>query len=149
MSMPHHCQMWTLIAAVAALATALAAQQQPSIIESSLCQQAREQAKKYPSETNRNTGLTGVVRYWKVDPSAWESDLTSLMTKSDMVVLAGMATRNVSDISPSGEDAIQSFEVKVLHTWKGDFNAGQSITFSIPAARLCSFSGMRRVRKRN
>ncbi len=56
----------------------------------------------------------------------------ALMQKSDEVVLVGNSLRDVSVISPSGEDVISYFDAKVLRTWKGSHKAGDIITFVLP-----------------
>jgi len=71
-----------------------------------------------------------------VDPATLASDLTGLMTISDEVVLAGISIQDSNAIAPSGEDAIHSLQVKVLHAWKGDLKVGQTIMFSVPSAML-------------
>jgi hypothetical protein len=87
-------------------------------------------------------GQPGLVHYRVVDPATLEPDLTGLMTISDEVVLPGIATRDANAIAPSGEDAIHSFQVRVLHAWKGDLKVGQTIMFSVPSAILsCATSG--------
>jgi hypothetical protein len=109
-----------------------------SIVSSSLCQQSRE----HSSEIDPKNRRPGVVHRRIVDPPTLESDLTGLMAISDEVVLAGIATRDANAIAPSGEDAIHSFQVKVLHAWKGDLKVGQTIVFSVPTAMLnCAING--------
>jgi hypothetical protein len=93
------------------------------ILASPLCQRTRE-----------NPDSASHIR--KVDPATLESDLNSLMDKSDEVVLGGVATAYATAISPSGDDIAQYFDVKVLRTWKGLHKVGDTLTLALPLGFL-------------
>jgi hypothetical protein len=67
-----------------------------------------------------------------VTPSTLERDLSSLMQKSDEVVLGGAFTGSIKALSPSGTDVVQYFDVKVLRSWKGFHKVGDLLTFGVP-----------------
>lgn len=80
---------------------------------------------------------------YEVPPSAFMPDLTSLMEKRDAVVLASYRSNSFNAIAPSGQDAIQYIEVRVLQTWKGPYKPGDIVTFTIPNGVIeCSLSGV-------
>ena len=67
-----------------------------------------------------------------VDPSTLEAYLSSLMQKSDEVVLGGAFTDSTKVLSPSGKDVVQYFDVRVLRSWKGSHKVGDLLTFGVP-----------------
>jgi hypothetical protein len=58
------------------------------------------------------------------------------MKQSDEVVLAGRPLESAEAISPSGKDAVEYFDIKVLRTWKGSHKVGDTLTFAITNASL-------------
>lgn len=96
-----------------------AEQTQAVIAASPLCQQAR-------AEGHSHYNLR------EVNSADLETSLAALMEKSDEVVLAGWSTNHTTAISPSGEDAIQYYDVKVLYSWKGAHKIGDLLTFAVP-----------------
>jgi len=72
----------------------------------------------------------------EVDPATLETDLSSLMLKSDDVVLAARYGSPVDDytsvLSPSGAQAISYLDVRVLISWKGSHRLGDLLTFAMP-----------------
>jgi hypothetical protein len=50
--------------------------------------------------------------------------------------LAGNQIGSLRAISPSGKDAVEYFDVKVLRTWKGSHKVGDTLTFAITDAFL-------------
>jgi len=67
-----------------------------------------------------------------VDPSTLETDLSSLMHKSDEVVLGGAFTASFKAFSPSGTGVVQYFDITVLRSWKGSHKVGDLLTFGVP-----------------
>jgi hypothetical protein len=94
-------------------------QPQKAIAASSICQEVR--AVGHSKDNVRS-----------VDPSTLETDLSSLMEKSDEVVLGGAFTASVNSLSPSGKDVVQYFDVRVLRSWKGSHKIGDLLTFGVP-----------------
>jgi hypothetical protein len=78
---------------------------------------------------------------YRVPAAAFLPNLESLMEKSDEVVLSGIPMDGFSAVSPSGEDAVEYVDVKVLQSWKGPHHPGDTVTFEIPSAMIsCSLS---------
>jgi hypothetical protein len=101
--------------------------QTPQVIQASpLCQQVRE--------------IGHHVRHiHEAAPETFESDLASLMEKSDEVVLVGFSPTSTTAITPSGEDLANYSDVTVLRTWKGAHKVGDTLTFGMPMGNfLCS-----------
>jgi len=96
-----------------------AEQTQEMISASPLCQRVR-------------TDGHGYMHKREVDPATLEKDLTALMQKSDEVVLASIFRTQTRALSPSGEEVIEYFDVKVLRTWKGSHKVGDLLTFAMP-----------------
>ncbi len=68
-----------------------------------------------------------------VDPSTLVDDLSSLVEKSDEVLLVGddtMATAGM--ISPNGIDVFDYIDLLVLRVWKGSHKVGDVVTFQLP-----------------
>lgn len=101
-----------------------AEQPQAVISASPLCQRARA------------IGPYGYFHTREVNPATLELDLSTLMQKSDEVVLAGSVSDETKAISPSGEDVVEYFDVKVLRTWKGSRKVGDLLTFAVPWAHV-------------
>jgi len=79
-----------------------------------------------------------------VDPSTLESDISSLMEKSDEVVLGGAFTDSIHSFSPSGTDAVVYSDVRVLRSWKGSHKVGDLLTFGVPWGGVsCKLPGKR------
>jgi hypothetical protein len=98
------------------------AEQTPDAIAASpLCQRTRE--------TPRSSH-----HFRDVDPATLEPDMIGLMEKSDEVVLGSQMSDNITAISPSGQDAVHYYDVKVMRTWKGSHKIGDTLTFAIPSA---------------
>jgi hypothetical protein len=97
------------------------------LLASPLCQRARAN----PKSANGHT--------FRLDAATFESDMSSLMEKSDEVVLASWAD-NTTAISPSGEDAVQYFDYVVLRTWKGSHKVGDTLTFANPSGYILCYS---------
>jgi hypothetical protein len=91
------------------------------IFASPVCQRARDHG-------------SWVIRTHQVSPATLEPDLSRLMEKSDEVVLAGYAGTSTAATSPSQEDVVKYFDVKVLRSWKGSHKVGDTLTFAIPDA---------------
>ncbi|MGA3373641.1 MAG: hypothetical protein ABSC48_17980 [Terracidiphilus sp.] len=72
----------------------------------------------------------------EVNPMTLENNLTSLMKKSDEVVLVRESYRPIMAISPTGEYVIQYRDTIVLRTWKGSHNVGDILTYAIPEGYL-------------
>jgi len=68
----------------------------------------------------------------EINPATLETDLPSLMQKSDEVVLASNRTDQLEALSPSGSDAVEYLDVKVLRSFKGSHKVGDLLTFAIP-----------------
>ena len=129
--------MLIIIIAAAALGTAwpqsaihdlrlrdLKAKQPPeAIFDSAPCQRAREA----PNHT--------ISQHPQVDPKTLMPDLNSLMAKSDDVVLA--IVRDYDElVSPSGENPVMYYEVRVIRSWKGSHRAGDILTYGWPGGRI-------------
>jgi hypothetical protein len=102
------------------------AEQTPDMIAASaLCRHLLEPGHHHDADTAPN-----------VDPAMLEADLSSLMLKSDEVVLGGRYGNPVdtyaSVLSPSGDQAISYLDVRVLRTWKGSHKVGDLLTFAMP-----------------
>jgi len=107
-----------------------AEQPQASIYASAVCQAARTDGYRRSSNLHR------------VDDATLEPDLSSLMAKSDEVILGSTMRGNISVLSPSGEYAVEYIDVKVLRTWKGSHQVGDTVTFGLPDADvLCASRG--------
>ncbi len=99
------------------------AEQTPDMIAASaLCRQLLQPGHHHDADTEPN-----------VDPATLEADLSSLMLKSDEVVLVGRYGNPVdtyaSVLSPSGKQAISYLDVRVLRTWKGSHKVGNLLNF--------------------
>jgi len=68
----------------------------------------------------------------ETNPAAMETDLSSLMQKSDEVILASNFTDNFEAVSPSGKQAITYYDLTVLRTWKGSHKVGDLLTIALP-----------------
>jgi hypothetical protein len=100
------------------------AEQPLDVIDASpLCQRTREN----PSLAHHE---------YKVDPATWIPTLKGLMEKSDLVVL-GTVPDQETVIAPSGDDAVQYFDVRVLRSWKGSLKVGETLTYALPYAVMC------------
>jgi len=106
-----------------------AEQTQDMIVASPLCQQVRKDGKKK-------------VTVHELDPVTLEPDLSSLMQKSDDVVLVGGGTRRADVISPNGTDVVAYEDARVLRVWKGSHEVGDVITFAIPRGRVFCEAGL-------
>jgi hypothetical protein len=71
-----------------------------------------------------------------IDPKTLAKDLSTLMQESDEVVLAGDSYAFVHVLSPSGESAVDYFDVKVMRSWKGSHHVGDVLTFALPAGAI-------------
>jgi len=99
-------------------------QTQDMIVASPLCQQVRAGK---DSDTVH-----------EVDPSTLVDDLSSLMQKSDEVLLVGDTTGNASMVSPNGVDVFDYIDARVLRVWKGSHKVGDVVTFLLPfGAVIC------------
>ncbi len=78
----------------------------------------------------------GITESLAVDPHTFFHGLDALMKESDEVVLAGITYRSIFALSPSGESAVTYFEVKVIRSWKGSHNVGDTLTFGEPVGVL-------------
>ena len=79
-------------------------------------------------------------------PQTLVPDLNTLMEKSDEVILAGASNRYTFVLSPSGENVVGYFEVKVIRSWKGVHKVGDILTFGVPAGVMqCTDSESHRV----
>jgi len=102
----------------------IAAEQKPDVIAASLlCQHVRADSQAY-------------THLRPVDPSTLEQNLPALMTRSEDVVLASAFLAHIDTVSPSGEEAVQYFDVRVLRTWKGSHQPGELLTFAVPAGSV-------------
>lgn len=102
------------------------AEQTPDIIAASaLCEHLLLQGHHHDADTEP-----------EVDPATLEIELSSLMLKSDEVVLAARYGNPVdsyaSALSPSGAQAISYLDVRVLTSWKGSHKLGDLLTFAMP-----------------
>lgn len=78
---------------------------------------------------------------YKVPPGMLIPTLKALMAESDEVILSSYPADFASAIAPSGHDAIEYVDVKVLQSWKGSHKPGETVTFEIPTATVeCSLS---------
>lgn len=96
-----------------------AGQPQQFIAASSLCKRVE-------------LGVHGYVHRREIDPGTLETDLYNLMWKSDDVILASNFTDELDALAPSGEDAVEYYDVKVLRTFKGSHKAGDLVTYTLP-----------------
>lgn len=97
------------------------------ILASPLCQRVR---------ANPNSACCHDRR---VDAATLETDLSSLMAKSDEVVLASVHYDTLA-ISPSGEDAVRYYDVVIFRTWKGSHKVGDTLTIGIPGGNIPCYS---------
>ncbi|MFZ3265257.1 MAG: hypothetical protein WA172_14730 [Terriglobales bacterium] len=102
-----------------------AAQTPDMIAASALCRQLLQAGHHHDADTEPT-----------VDPATLEADLSSLMLKSDEVLLVGRYGNPVdtyaSVLSPSGDQAISYLDVRVLRTWKGLHKVSDLLTFAMP-----------------
>jgi hypothetical protein len=77
-------------------------------------------------------GVSGYIHPLEVDSATLETDLYSLMRNSDEVILASNFTDEMDAIAPSGEDAVEYYDIKVLRTFKGSHKVGDQVTYSLP-----------------
>jgi hypothetical protein len=61
-----------------------------------------------------------------------EKDLSSLVQKSDEVLLTGPLIDNVGAPSPSGDEVVTFYDAVVLQTYKGSHKPSDVITFMVP-----------------
>jgi hypothetical protein len=94
-------------------------QTQKVIAASGLCQRVRADGHSY-------------IHHRVVTAPMLETDLPTLMQNSDTVILASLFTDQMDALAPSGEDAIEYYDVKVLRAWKGSYKAGDLVTFELP-----------------
>ncbi|MGD0734946.1 MAG: hypothetical protein ABR976_07350 [Terracidiphilus sp.] len=71
-----------------------------------------------------------------IDPKTLAKDLSTLMQESDEVVLAGHSYAWARVLSPSGESAVDYFDVNVMRSWKGSHHVGDVLTFALPAGAV-------------
>jgi hypothetical protein len=71
----------------------------------------------------------------EIDPTTLETDLSTLMQKSDEVVLAARRDQ-IRAIAPSGDQAVAYFDEQVLRSWKGTHKPGDLLTFAMPYAAI-------------
>lgn len=96
-----------------------AGQPQEFIAASSLCKRVE-------------VGVRAYVHRREIDPRTLETDLHNLMRKSDDVILASNFTDELDALAPSGEDAVEYYDVKVLRTFKGSHRIGDLVTYTLP-----------------
>jgi hypothetical protein len=77
-----------------------------------------------------------VTRYTKIDPGTLVPNLSTLIQQSDEVVLAGTSIFPYRALSPSGERVIEYYDVKVMRSWKGSHQVGETLTFGVPYGGL-------------
>jgi hypothetical protein len=77
-------------------------------------------------------GVHGYIHPLEVDPAKLETDLSTLMQNSDDVILASNFTDEMDAVAPSGEDAVEYYDMKVLGTFKGSHKAGDQVTYILP-----------------
>jgi hypothetical protein len=97
------------------------------ILASPLCQRVR--AKPNSAGTHER----------RVDAATLETDLSSLMAKSDEVVLASEHDDTLA-ISPSGEDAVRYADVVIFRIWKGSHKVGDTLTIGVPGGAISCYS---------
>jgi hypothetical protein len=93
------------------------------ILASPLCQRTRE-----------NPHTASHIR--SVAPATLEPDMSSLMEKSDEVILVGDTITSTEAISPSQQDVVKYYDVQVLRSWKGSHKVGDLLTFALPNATV-------------
>jgi hypothetical protein len=76
------------------------------------------------------------------NPSDLAQDLTSLVTRSDDVVLVHLLT-SYGGLSADGSNVQSHYDVQVLQSWKGSHVAGDVLTVSVPAGGLLFPDGAR------
>lgn len=97
----------------------MAQQPQETIAASAPCQRSgKDQYQTYP-----------------IDPKTLVPDMNTLMEMSDEVILAGYL-RHAAVLSPSGESVATYFQVKVIRSWKGSHQDGDTLTFGIPVGMI-------------
>src|SRR6202012_932804 len=69
----------------------------------------------------------GIIDPGSIDLTTFAADLSTLMQKSDEVILAGITRRHTVVFSPSGQSAVSYFNVKLLRSWKGPHNVGDTV----------------------
>ncbi len=88
----------------------------------------------------RTTDPYFVIHDLVIDPATLEPDLTSLMQKSDEVLLVGTYRDRVSVLARSRDEPISYFDARVLRSWKGSHKAGDLVTFSIAGGTVTCWS---------
>ena len=101
-----------------------AQQPQERLAASEPCQQAFNDPKHHI--TQRTLVQSGTVA----------RSLSDLMEKSDEVVLAGASLRHTFVLSPSGDSAVDYFDVRVFRSWKGTHEVGDTLTFAVPVGTV-------------
>jgi hypothetical protein len=100
-------------------------------------QQTEEQLKTTaPCLRARESPTHHIAQSTVIDPKTLSLDLTTLMQESDEVVLAGRSYASARVFSPSGESAVDYFDVKVMRSWKGSHQVGDVLTFALPAGAV-------------
>src|ERR1700761_5714969 len=109
-----------------------AQQPQEKLAASPLCRQAFESPKH------------GILQRTSVDPNTLIQDLGTLMERSDEVVLTGVAYRGFTVFAPSGESVTTYYDVKIIRSWKGTHEVGDTLTFGVPAGAVhCGWTDSR------
>lgn len=99
------------------------AEEWPASISSALCERVRTSG--HPYQHLR-----------EVDPDTLEKDLSTLMDKSDEVLLTGGFIDSVDVLSPSGNDVVRYFDARVLRTFKGSRKQGELVTYALPEGSI-------------
>jgi hypothetical protein len=107
---------------------------QETIFASSLCQRALEDTGEGPGPFT-HTQKGWIIEPYNVSPKTFVEDLTTLMEKSDEVILAGVRDAAVV-LSPSGQSVATYNEVRVIRSWKGPHHPGETLIFGVPVGSL-------------
>jgi hypothetical protein len=107
---------------------------QETIFASALCQRALEDTGEGPGPVT-HTQKAWIIQPYNVDPKTFVQDLTTLMEKSDEVILVGVNAAAVV-LSPSGKSVATYNEVGVIRSWKGPHHAGDALIVGVPFGSL-------------
>jgi hypothetical protein len=102
----------------------MAQQSKEAIAASALCRRAWENPHR------------GIIEKRSIDSKTLFHDLGTMMEKSDEVVLAGRTYSHSWVLSPSGDGVVTYFDVKVMRSWKGSHNIGDTLTFGVPVGAV-------------
>ncbi len=107
---------------------------QETVFASALCQRALDDTGEGPGPFT-HTQKGWIIQPYNVSPKTFVEDLTTLMEKSDEVILAGVRDAAVV-LSPSGQSVATYNEIRVIRSWKGPHHPGDTLIFGVPVGSL-------------